>query len=134
MRSDLVVLDTDILVSLLKGTSEASQKIRSLEEKGESISTTMITAYELLKGAYISSRPDENLGKVRDSISSLLVLELSLVACEEASKIYNHLRERGKLIGEFDVLIAAIARSYDDVLVTRDEHFKWIKGLKVMGW
>ena len=134
MRFDLVVLDTDILVALLKGNSEAIGKVRKLEENGELLSTTLITAYELMKGAYISSKPDENLARVQDSISTLRVLELSLVACEEAAKIYRQLKEKGALIGEFDVLIAAIAMSNNEPLVTRDEHFRTIKGTRIIKW
>ncbi|MDG6996340.1 MAG: type II toxin-antitoxin system VapC family toxin [Nitrososphaerota archaeon] len=130
----MVVLDTDIIVGLLKGNSEAIDEVRRLEENGESLSTTLITAYELMKGAYISSKPDENLARVQDSISTLRVLELSLVACEEAAKIYRQLKEKGVLIGEFDVLIAATAISNDEPLMTRDTHFRSIKGTRIIKW
>jgi len=130
----LPALDTDILVSLLKGAPDATEKIRTLQEHGDRISTTMITAYELMKGARISSRADENLGKVRNSISNLRVLELSFGAAEEASKIFGELRDRGRLIGEFEVLIAGIVRYHDESLVTRDEHFKAIRGMKLINW
>jgi predicted nucleic acid-binding protein len=129
-----LILDTDILVALLKGEPKAIQMIRAIEEKNERIVTTIVTAYELLKGAYISSKPKENLAKVQDIISNLLVLDLSLKACEEASKIYRDLRKAGNLTGEFDVLIAAIARTYDETIVTRDEHFEFIRGIKVTNW
>ncbi|MFI5449680.1 MAG: type II toxin-antitoxin system VapC family toxin [Candidatus Bathyarchaeia archaeon] len=130
----MATLDTDILVALLKGAPEAIEQVRALQDGGKRISTTMITAYELLKGAYISSRPDENLAKVRDSISNLQVLELSFGVAEEASKIYKELRDKGRLIGEFDILIAAMIRFYDESLVTRDEHFKSISGMKLIRW
>jgi predicted nucleic acid-binding protein len=129
-----LILDTDILVALLKGEPKAIQMIRAIEEKNERIVTTIVTAYELLKGAYISSKPKENLAKVQDIISNLLVLDLSLKACEEASKIYRDLRKAGNLTGEFDVLISAIARTYDETIVTRDEHFEFIRGIKVTNW
>jgi predicted nucleic acid-binding protein len=77
---------------MLKGERESIGRIRSLEEDGSRLSTTVINAYELLKGASISSRAEENLMKVRGSISDLHLLELSLGACEEASKIYKELR------------------------------------------
>lgn len=130
----MTALDTDILVSLLKGAPDAVEKIRALQESGNRISTTMITAYELLKGAYISSRADENLAKVRESISNLQVLQLSFGAAEEASRIYKEIRERGNLIGEFDVLIAGIVKFHDESLVTRDEHFKSIRRMKLINW
>ena len=130
----MTVLDTDILVALLKGAPEALDTIKKLEDQGDQISTTIISAYELLKGAYISSRQQENLGKVRDAISSLKVLDLSVKACEEASKLYSSLKKTGKVIGEFDILIAAIARTHDEAIMTRDEHFKSIRGTKLLKW
>ncbi len=119
---------------MLKGEPDAIKRIRSLEESGSQMSTTMINAYELLKGASISSWSEENLMKVRGSISNLQVFELSLGACEEASKIYKELRERGRMIGEFDMLIGAIARFHDETVVTRDEDFKSIRGIKIVKW
>jgi tRNA(fMet)-specific endonuclease VapC len=130
----LTILDTDILVALLKGAPEATEKIRSLEEQGNQVSTTLITAYELLKGAQISYKAQENLTKVRDLFSSLHILELSYNACEEASKIYRELRKTGTMIGEFDILIAAITRACDETLLTQDEHFELIRGMKIINW
>lgn len=80
------MLDTNKMVSLLRGEDEAIEKIRSFEETGTLIFTTAITEYELLKGARISSKPEENLGRVRGLVSSLQVLGLSSEASEEASR------------------------------------------------
>ncbi len=127
-------LDTDILVSLLKGEHDAVERIRTLQGRGDPISTTIINAYELMKGAYISSKAEENLTKVRDVIANLQVLELSFGAAEEASRILKQLRDSGKLVGEFDVLIAGIIKYHDESLVTRDEHFKAIRGIRLVKW
>jgi predicted nucleic acid-binding protein len=51
-----VFLGTNIIVSLSKDEEEAKEKIGPLERSGERISTTVITVYELPKGAQISSR------------------------------------------------------------------------------
>ena len=130
----MAVLDTNIMVSLLKDDEEAKEKLGSLEESGERISTTAFTAYEILKGAQISSRSEENLAKVRELISSLEVLGLSIGACEQASKIYKDLRQRRKMIGEFDILIAAIVKTFDEKLVSRDGDFKSVRGLEIVDW
>jgi predicted nucleic acid-binding protein len=134
LRFELVTLDTDILVSLLKGASDAVDKIRLLQENGDRISTTMINAYELLKGAYISSSAEENLVRVSEVISNLRILELSLGAAEEAGRIYQELSDKGKLVGEFDILIAGIVKFHDEALVTRDSHFKSIRGMRIINW
>jgi predicted nucleic acid-binding protein len=122
----MAILDSDILIAFLKGEPDAIQKITSLEETGDPISTTIITAYELLKGAYLSSNCEETLTKVADTLSDLQILDLTYSACEEAAKIYKNLKKEGSMIGEFDVLIAAIARVNDETIISRDEHFKML--------
>jgi predicted nucleic acid-binding protein len=129
-----LILDTDILVALLKGKRDANEAMQDLQEKGDETATTIISAYELLKGAYLSSKPKDNLAEVQDLLSNIHVLDLTLQACEEASVIYRDLRKTGSLIGEFDVLIAAIARTCDETIMTRDEHFTFIRGIKVTEW
>ena len=37
-------------------------------------------------------------------------------------------------MGEFDVLIAAIAKTNGEGILTRDKHFKLIKGLQIANW
>jgi len=131
----MTILDTDILVALLKGTPQAIQKITSIEKNGDPLSTTIITVYELLKGAYLSDRFEENLAKVTDSLSSIQILDLSFNACEEAAKIYKELKTKGYLVGEFDILIAAITRTNNQTLITRDEHFQaLIPPEKLLKW
>jgi tRNA(fMet)-specific endonuclease VapC len=130
----MTILDSDVLVGLLKGNVDAIERVKLLEAQGNEICTTTITAYELFKGAQISFKAQENLMQVREFLSSLKILDLSYNACEEASKIYLELRKSGNLIGEFDVLIAAIARTSDQALVTRDDHFGLVTRLKLIKW
>jgi len=120
----MTIIDTDIIVALLKGTPEAIQKITLIEETGEIVATTIITVYELLKGAYLSHMWEQNLAKVTDAIGNMQILDLTFNACEEAAKIYRELKNKGSMVGEFDILIAAITRANHEELVTRDEHFK----------
>ena len=89
----MTILDTDIIVALLKGTPGAIQKITSIEEKGETI-TTIVTVYELLKGAYLSHLYEENLAKITDTIANMQILDLTFNACEEAAKIYKELKNK----------------------------------------
>ena len=133
-ESRLVCLDTDILVGLLKNDMEATHTIGKLQSEGQSLKTTIITAYELLKGSAISSRPEENLTKVKDLLSTLSVLGLSLESCEEASRIYNRLMKKGQTIGEFDILIASMIIYNEEVLVSRDPHFSLVENLNLQTW
>ena len=127
-------LDTDILIGLLKGDKDAVDAIRKLQHEGASLKTTAMNAYELFKGAQVSSRQKENLGSVKEILSRIPVLLLSLEPCEEASRIYEELRREGHTIGDFDVLIASISIVNGESLVTRDRHFQFIRELDVQTW
>jgi predicted nucleic acid-binding protein len=130
----MVCLDTDLFIALLKGDKDAVNMITQLEAEGKPLKTTAITAYELLKGALLSSRPEENLASVSDLLSVLQVLTLTNDSCLQAAKTYDDLRRKGYLIGEFDILIAAIATSNDEALISRDLHFRIIEGLNLQAW
>lgn len=129
-----MILDTNALVALLKGVPEANEALRRLEEDDDQIATTIISAYELLRGAYLSSNPEKNLAEVQELLSNLQILDLNLQACEEAAKIYRDLRKKGRLIGEYDVLIAGIAKALAETVLTRDAHFKLVQGLSTTRW
>jgi tRNA(fMet)-specific endonuclease VapC len=130
----LTIIDTNVVVALLKGSPDALEQINALIQKNDQIAITTITVYELLKGAYLSSRRQENLKAVKETISNMLVLDLSPEACEEASNIYCDLRKSGKLISEFDILIASIAKVNGQAILTLDQHFKSINGLELIKW
>jgi tRNA(fMet)-specific endonuclease VapC len=129
-----LILDTNALVALLKGMSDANETFRRLEETENELSTTSISAYELIRGAYVSSTPEKNIAEVQDLLSNMQVLDLTLEACEEAAKIYRQLRKSGRLIGENDMLIAGIVKASSGTLLTRDAHFKIVEGLDTMKW
>lgn len=130
----MVCLDTDILVSLLRGDKAAERVIEEIEKEERILRTTAITAYELLKGASISSKPEQNTLTVKHLLSNMRAYPLSDDACEEASKIYKALQMTGRMIGEFDILIAGIVVYNNDTLVSRDEHFQLVKNLDLKTW
>jgi tRNA(fMet)-specific endonuclease VapC len=129
-----VILDTEVIVALLKGEAEANKALEKLNENGEQAATTILTAFELLRGAYISANPQRNLTEVKELLANIKIFDLTLQACEEASKIYNDLKKTGQLIGEMDTLIAAIAKANAETVMTRDKHFSRIQGIKTVPW
>ncbi len=128
----MTIIDTSAMVELIKNSPNVLRKIHELEEKDNRIATTIITIYELLKGAYLSAKRQANLQLIREAISNFQVLDLSPEACEEASNIFCELKESGKMISEFDILIAAIAKTNGESILTQDQHFRSIKGLDLI--
>ncbi len=127
----MTIIDTNVMIPFLKGTPEAVSKVIEVSNN-DHVLITVITAYELLKGARLSSKPQENLEDVKKAIFNMQVLDFSIEACEEASSIFCELRKSGKMISEFDVLIAAIAKTKGEAILSRDQHFKSIKGIELI--
>jgi len=134
MSFSLTIIDTSVMIPFLKGSAESINKVREFSNINGQVAITIITAYELLKGARLSSKPEDNLKDVKEAIPNMQVLDLSPEACEEASSIFCELKKSGKMISEFDILIAAIAKTNCEAILTRDQHFKYVKGIKLIQW
>ena len=77
METSGLVLDTDVLVSDLRGKTAF---LRDLED-GD-LATTVVNAFELFPGAYRSTEASSDLSSTRGLLASLRVLGLGLRAAE----------------------------------------------------
>jgi len=63
------------------------------------------------------------------------LLEFSTQACERFGRVRRELESKGTLIGDFDLMIGAIALAYGQTMLTRDlGHFQKIPCLAVETW
>jgi hypothetical protein len=128
------VLDTSFIVDLLRGREEAHQKLAEMEAKEILLSTTGINVLELYRGAYLSRKTHQNLEEIKKLLECFQVLELEESVYEVFASLSARLLSEGKTIGVSDELIAAIILCHDGKIVTRDNHFKEVPGLEVVGY
>jgi predicted nucleic acid-binding protein len=128
------ILDSSFIIDLLRGNKEAHKKLLEMEAKGSPLSTTIINVLELYRGAYLSRKINRNLEETKKLLESFQVLKLEESDYEVFASLSAGLIMRGKSIGEFDELIAAIALYNNEKIVTRDSHFKEIPGLDVINY
>ncbi len=63
------------------------------------------------------------------------LLEFSTQACERFGRVRNELESTGTPIGDFDIMIAALALAHNQAVLTNDvKHFQRIPGLTVETW
>jgi tRNA(fMet)-specific endonuclease VapC len=130
----MVCLDTSFLIALIRRDHEAEKKLEAYLAAEAELSTTPITACELFKGAYRSGR-NENVTRVRKSLAYLQILDFSIDACERYGKLVNELHLKGTPIGDADTMIASIALTCGEILLTSDmEHFGRVPGLTIETW
>ena len=85
----------------------------------------------MYRGAYLSMKTHQNLEKIKEILECFQVLELEESVYEVFAALSASLLSRGRAIGAFDELIAAIALCHDEKIVTRDSHFKEVPELEV---
>lgn len=127
------IMDTDIVIEVLRGNEIVIQKIKNLPID-TIITITGLTVYELYKGIYImGDRQKEQ--EVMDFIELVDVLQLNTAVEKKAGEVYANLKKRGEQINDADILIAAIVLKNNGVLITNNtKHFKRIENLKIENW
>jgi len=131
----MVCLDTSFIVALIRRDPKAEKTLDDYLAREARLSTTPIAACELFKGAYGSRRRDIEVRKIRDILTHLEILDFSIEACERYGKLVNDLQLIGTPIGDLDAMIAGIALTYNEPILTSDrKHFEQVPGLVVETW
>jgi tRNA(fMet)-specific endonuclease VapC len=126
------LLDTNIWIAL---NNKNSQAIAQFYAKANECYIPTIVLAELYKGAYCSQKIEQNLLRINELNKSIIVVPFDKNASEEFGKIQAELRRIGRPTGEIDALIAAVARSRQDILVTNNiKHFENIPNLELENW
>jgi len=130
----MYILDTNICIYAIK------KKYQSVLEKFEEnrfsgISISSITLAELEHGVANSMYPEKNAVALMEFLSLVNVLPFDEPAAKEYGAIKTDLKKRNCIIGPFDTLIAAHARSLNLTLVTNNtKEFSRVQGLDLEDW
>ncbi|WP_319421497.1 type II toxin-antitoxin system VapC family toxin [Pleurocapsa sp. FMAR1] len=124
----------DTKIAFLKGNSNTAV-VNQFQSKHQDCYLSTLVLAELYKGVYCSSKFEKNITALNQFTSSLPKVDYDQKAALEFGKIQAQLRRKGKPTGEIDALIAAVARSRQDILVTNNtRHFINITGLQLEDW
>ena len=130
----MTILDSDILVGVLRGNENAIAKCKNLADKGIKPAITPISVIELFYGAS-KSKSKLELMHVESLLATLMLVDLDIPAMKIAGQLLAELEKSGSVIGDMDTIIAAIAIANNETLVSRNKkHFERIKGLKLEKW
>ncbi|AIF82353.1 putative nucleic acid-binding protein, contains PIN domain [Candidatus Nitrososphaera evergladensis SR1] len=132
----MVCFDTDFLIAFLQKDPDAIKKLEDIQvgDGDTAAITTTVNAAELWKGAYRSKDGQKEAAKVKRLLDLLELITLD----RESARMVGELDAttiKSKPIGETDLLIASIALSNKQPLVTKNrKHFERVPGLQVEGW
>jgi tRNA(fMet)-specific endonuclease VapC len=140
-RKKLLVLDTDHLSELQRGSKAAERLCQRLDSSQLDKAVTIITVEEQMRGwlAEISRRADPQsqitpyakLQRQIEAFGEWLVLPWD----SKSAELFQKLRRQGVRIGSMDLKIACIALVHDATLLTRNAmDFAKTPGLRIQNW
>jgi len=113
----------------LKGEEQAVRAIKELQS--ELLYISIISVGEILEGL-LETKNKKKLVQFNDLLKTVVVINVDLPIIKKFASMRKSLREKGLLIDNFDLLIAASCLVHDLVIVTGNvSHFKRIAGLKM---
>jgi tRNA(fMet)-specific endonuclease VapC len=128
------VLDTDTLSAILRQNPIVLPKARAYLAQNAQFTFSIITRYEILRGLK-SKRATAQLAAFEQFCSSNVILPLTNEIVIRASDIYADLKQKGLLVGDADILIAASALVQGCAVITNNEkHFCRIPNLQILNW
>lgn len=129
----MYLLDTNICIAIENQNSKA---LAQFYPKYAQCYVTTIVIAELYKGAYCSQLVEDNLSRIQELVRLMpTIVEFDQNAAIEFGIIQGELRRIGRPTEDIDALIAAVARSRGDMLVTHNTRdFINISGLQLEDW
>lgn len=129
----MVCAETSFIIALERRENGAIEKMRELEESGETVYITAITVAEIYHGAYTSKDRTRALKDSEELLNRFAVLNLDY----ESGRIWGQLATsmKSNTIGDRDLFIASIAIANRQTLITKNKkHFERVTSLDVEEW
>jgi tRNA(fMet)-specific endonuclease VapC len=128
------LLDTNSVSAIIKKDDRAVKKLKEAVDEGKQLFISVITDYEINRGLFATNatRKLRDYEILRRQLKVLWLDDLKI--SKKAAEIHADLKQRGLLIQDADILIAAIALQNNLTVITNDKHFSRIQNLKVDNW
>jgi tRNA(fMet)-specific endonuclease VapC len=130
------MLDTNICIYIIKKKTEnVLRKLKQKRKKGLYISTITLAELEFGNANADSSYKEKNRLALLEFLTIIGIKHFDENAAKEYGIIRKDLKDRNYLIGAFDMLIGAHAKSLNMTLVTNNvREFERIQDLKIENW
>jgi tRNA(fMet)-specific endonuclease VapC len=130
------MLDTNICIYIIKKKTEnVLSTLKRNRKKGLYISTITLAELEFGNANAHSLYKERNRLALMEFLTIMGIKHFDENAAKEYGIVKKDLKDKNNLIGSFDMLIGAHAKSLNMTLVTNNvREFKRIQGLKIENW
>lgn len=128
-----MILDTAFLIALRAEESEAVALARELESAGVPTRIPTVVVQELYVGVGAGKEANENASAYESLIENKPVVPLAENIARRAGVLEGHhlVADEKPTLGTGDAIVAATGLIYNEAVVTDDEDFASVEGLRV---
>jgi tRNA(fMet)-specific endonuclease VapC len=128
------LLDTNHLGEAIGRVSLVRDHIQQLHRRGIVFGTCAPVLCELLVGVVLR----KDAAKARQRLDRLLhvvrVWPIDVAIASRYAEVYHELRKAGRALSQVDILLAAMARHLNAILLTTDQDFQSLPALQTENW
>lgn len=125
------LLDTNHLSAYLDRRPALEQKVDRALRAGDRFGICLPVLCEYRAGIRVSKRHRQNLARLDAALEVFRLWPTDESTAVVFAEIFQELRAGGKMLSQFDLLIAAVARQHNLTLLTADHDFEPVRGLKI---
>ena len=127
------LLDTDTCIYAIKKRSR--QLNAKIESEPDGLAVSTVSLFELYFGASKYDNPEQRHKLIEEFTANIAILPFDQNCSKVAGLLRYELAQHGKLIGPFDIQIAATALNHSLTLVTGNtREFSRVEGLRIETW
>ena len=125
------LVDTDWVIDHFNGIRAVTGRLQQLRSAGLAIS--IVSLAELYEGIHYSLDPTRSEAAPQRFLAGVSVLGVDEEICRVFGRERGRLRRQGRMIGDFDLLIAATCLRHDlEICTNNRRHFEVVEGLRIV--
>jgi predicted nucleic acid-binding protein len=128
------LFDTNHLSAYLDRHPVLQPKVDAALRVGDRFGICLPVHCEYRSGIRLSRRYRQNLARFQAALAVFRVWPTDEDTAAEFAEIFRELRAAGRVMSQFDLLIAAVARQSKLTLLTADQDFQPVTRLRIENW
>jgi tRNA(fMet)-specific endonuclease VapC len=128
------LLDTNHLSAYLDRHPVLQPRVDAALRAGDRFGICLPVHCEYRAGIRLGRRFRQNLARLQAALGILRLWPTDEDTAAEFAEIFRELRFAGRMLSQFDLLIAAVARQHQLVLLTADQDFQTVSRLRTENW
>jgi predicted nucleic acid-binding protein len=128
------LLDTNHLSAYLDRDADLEARVDAALRAGDRLGIVLPVLCEYRAGIAVGSRYQRNLVRLQAALQFFRLWPADDQTAAEFASLFRELRQSGRMLSQFDLLIAALDRQHGLTLLTADSDFSVVPALSIENW